>query len=144
MLLSGCGPDPRAPEIAISHGWTREIAPGQTSAAVYVTIANRGDGADRLVDVNASAGAAATPHSSSNVGGVARMRAIEGGIEVPAHATVELKPGGTHIMMTGLKQRLSAGQTVDLNLRFARSGQRPIAIRVVPADDAPAEHGMIM
>jgi copper(I)-binding protein len=146
LLLACSGLDQRSPDISIGNGWTREIAPGQSAAAVYVTIVNRGEGGDRLVDADAPTAGAATLHSSSSSGGVARMRAIEDGVEIPAHSTIELEPGGIHIMLTGLKGRLSAGQTLNLRLGFARSGRRSIAVRVVPAaaDNVHAEHEMTM
>ena len=144
-LLVACGPrDAGAPDISVGDGWTREIAPGQTAAAAYVTVTNRGAGEDRLVDVAASIATAATLHSSSSEGGVARMRAITGGVAIPARSTVDLKPGGTHIMLTGLKQPLRAGQTVELILGFAKSGRRPVAVRVVPAAGVGDHHGMSM
>lgn len=142
LLLLSCGAtDERAPDIAIGHGWTREMAPGQSAAAVYLTVTNQGDGDDRLAGAEVPGAAAASLHSSSSAGGVARMRALEDGLEIPAHSSVELKPGGTHIMLTGLQQPLEAGQTVDLNLGFARSGPRPVVIRVVPATAADEPPG---
>ena len=137
FLLACDAQAPRAPDIAIENGWAREIAPGQATAAVYLTIVNRGDGDDRLVDVESRAAAEAMLHSASSADGIARMRPIEGGLDIPARARVELKPAGTHIMLEGLDRPLRAGQTVDVELRFARSGRRSIAVRVVPA---AAEH----
>ena len=132
-----------APDIAIGDGWARETAPGQAAAAVYLTVANRGNGDDRLVDARSSVARAAVLHSSASAGGVARMRPIEGGLEIPARGRVELKPGATHIMLTGLEEPLSAGQTIDLALNFARSGRRPVAVRVVPAAaEEPADNRM--
>lgn len=144
-LLSCSSPNPRPADIAVSNGWTREIAPGQSAAAVYLTITNKGDGGDRLVDVEAGQGDA-TLHTTSSADGVARMRPIEGGLEIGPRSKVELKPGGTHIMLTGLKQRLHAGGTLELALGFERSGKRPIAIRNVPAGgaDSHSAHGMRM
>ena len=145
LLLLSCGGQ-GAPEISIEHGWTREVAPGQASAAVYMTIANGGGGADRLVSAASSASDGASLHSSSSAGGIIRMRPIDSGLDIPAGSTVELKPSGTHVMLTGLKKRLSPGETVNLELRFARSGARPVAIRVVPinAGDDHSGHGMAM
>jgi copper(I)-binding protein len=128
----------------VSDGWTREIAPGQSGAAVYLTIANTGAGSDRLVDVASPQGEAAL-HETSSAGGVARMRALDGGLEIGPRSRVELKPGGTHIMVTGLKQRPAQGQTFGLTLGFERSGKRPIAIRVVAAGgEGHAGHGTSM
>lgn len=70
------------------------------------------------------------------------MRPLKEGIEIAPKSTVELKPGGAHIMMTGTAQRLKPGQTFDLILRFARSGKQPILIRVVPAGGDEPGHAM--
>jgi copper(I)-binding protein len=142
-LLSCSAPEQPA-DIAVSDGWTREIAPGQSAAAVYLTIANTGEGADRLADVESPQGEAAL-HETSSSGGVARMRPLEDGLAIGPRSRVELRPGGTHIMVTGLKQRPAQGETFGLTLSFERSGKRPVAIRVVPAGgEAHAGHGMSM
>ena len=140
-MLSCSAPEQPAADIAVSDGWTREIAPGQSAAAVYLTIANMGEGADRLVQVESAQGDAAL-HETSSSNGIARMRALEHGLAIGPRSRAELKPGGTHIMVTGLKQRPAQGQTFGLTLSFERSGKRPIAIRVVAAGaESHAGHG---
>ena len=144
LALLACSPPEAAADISVSNGWTREIAPGQTAAAVYLTIANQGAGRDRLTAVQSAHGYASL-HATSSAGGVARMRPLEDGLEIAPRSTVALKPGGTHIMLTGLKQRPARGETIDLTLQFERSGKRQIAIRVVGAgDDSHSSHGMSM
>jgi hypothetical protein len=44
------------------------------------------------------------------------MRAVPGGLDLPAGKVVELKPGGYHVMLMDLKTALKAGQAVDLSL----------------------------
>jgi copper(I)-binding protein len=51
-------------------------------------------------------------------GGVMRMRAVAGGLELPAGKAVELKPGGYHVMLMDLKQPLNAGDVVPVTLVF--------------------------
>ena len=144
LALLGCGSPDAAPDVAVSNGWTREIPPGQTLAAIYLTIANKGAGGDRLTAVQSAQGDASL-HTTSSSDGVARMRPLDDGLEVAQGSTVELKPGGTHIMLTGLKQPPARGTTIDLTLGFQRSGKRSITIRVVgAADDAHSSHGMSM
>lgn len=65
------------------------------------------------------------------------MRPMQAGLAIPADATVELKPGGSHVMVTGLADPLRAGDTLRLTLRFEKSGERPVDVRVTPA--APPE-----
>ncbi len=43
------------------------------------------------------------------------MRALEK-LELPANRTVSLKPGGYHVMLTGIKRELKAGERVPLKL----------------------------
>jgi copper(I)-binding protein len=143
-LLSCSSPDKRSAGIVVSDAWTRQIAPGQSAAAVYLTIANNGAGRDRLVDVETAVGDAGL-HATSSVDGVARMRPLADGIAIAGNSTVELKPGGTHIMVTGLEQRARPGETIQLSLVFERSGERPVAARVVGVgDDAHSSRGTTM
>jgi hypothetical protein len=51
---------------------------------------------------------------------------------VPAHSSVTFAPGGDHLMLEGLTQRLTIGQTVVIDLHFARAGLLPVPISVVP------------
>ena len=143
LALLSCSAEEGHAEISVANGWTRQIAPGQSTAAIYLTIANRGDGGDRLVRVEAAQGEAAL-HRSSSAGGVARMRPLENGLEIGARSTMKLMPGGTHIMMTGLTQPARPGETFGLTLGFERSGKRRVSIRVVRADGdgLHSGHGM--
>jgi VCBS repeat-containing protein len=49
-------------------------------------------------------------------GATMKMQEVKAGIEVPANGTLELKPGGYHVMLMDLKQQLQAGDTVPLSL----------------------------
>ena len=51
-------------------------------------------------------------------GGVMKMRELTNGLEIPPGATVELKPGGYHIMMTNLTRPLTKGEKVKGSLTF--------------------------
>ena len=134
LLLSSCSAD-KPPAIRVDNAWARATAPGQSSAAVYLTISNSG-GEDELVKAFSRAGDVSI-HSSSMDGGVMRMRQLDS-LEIPADSTVELKPAGTHIMITGLKRLLMAGQKVELNLVFRRSGEQSVRVDVVPAGSSGA------
>jgi copper(I)-binding protein len=142
LALASCSPADQGPaEIAVSNGWTREIAPGQSAAAVYLTISNKGGGGDRLVDVRTTRGDSSL-HSTESSGGIARMRPLDH-LEIAPRSTVELKPGATHIMLTGLARPPRQGETFEVQLVFARSGTRPVPIRVVGAgEDGHSAHGM--
>jgi len=128
LLATGCAPS--APQVEVSDAWARATAPGQSSAAVYATIANGGS-ADHLVEVSTS-GATAMLHRSDNENGIARMRTLSE-LAIPAGGSVALAPGGAHIMLTGLSAPLAIGARFPLTLRFAKAGPRPVTVAVVTA-----------
>ena len=128
VLAAGCAP--AAPDIAVSDAWARATAAGQSSAAVYATIANRG-GADRLVEVSSEAGTAML-HGSETAGGIVRMRMLSD-LAIPADAKVELAPGGTHVMLTGVGAPLAAGRSFAMTFRFARTAPRTVRVAIVAA-----------
>lgn len=127
LLLASCGSENPPPAISIDSAWARATAPGQSATAVYFKMANSG-GSDRLVSVSSSFGQASL-HSTSTGGGVMRMRQLDS-LDIPANATVELKPGATHVMITGLSHDLAEGQQLPLDLTFERSGKRAVVAAV--------------
>jgi copper(I)-binding protein len=60
------------------------------------------------------------------------MRPVDG-LEIPAGGTVVLKPGGGHVMISGLTAPLHPGEMLQLTLRFERSGDKPVELKVKPA-----------
>jgi copper(I)-binding protein len=132
ILLASCGVS-APPRISVEAAWARATLPGQTSSAAYFTIRNAG-GPDKLLSVSSSA-ANASLHSTATDKGVMRMRPVAQ-IDVPANSAVELKPGGTHVMMTGLKAPLTPGATIPLDLKFEKSGDRHVMAAVRPANGA--------
>lgn len=136
LLLAGCGPASSAPDVRASDAWSPATAPVQTSAATYFTIDNAGGSPDRLVSVATPMGAASL-HESSLSDGIARMRPLAS-VTIPAGGRVELKPGGTHVMVMGLKQPLREGLAYPMTLRFERSGDRLVSVAVRSASAAYA------
>ena len=130
LLLASCHAQEAPPKIAVEDAWARATVPGKGGSAAYFTIANEG-GADRLLTVS-SPTADASLHSTSMNNGVMRMRPLEA-LDVPADSTVTLKPGGTHVMLMGLKQPLADGGTLELDLKFEKSGDRHVTAHVRPA-----------
>jgi len=130
LLLASCKVS-EPPAISVEDPWARATVPGQTASAAYFTIFNSG-GADKLIAVSAT-GANASLHSTSMTGGVMRMRPLQS-LDIPADSTVALDPGGIHIMLSNLRQPLSAGDTIRLQLKFEKSGERPVDAAVRPGE----------
>lgn len=129
ILLAACQSDAGPPNIAVEDAWARASLPGQTSSAIYFTVQNTG-GADRLLSVTTQAGDASL-HSTNMDNGVMRMRPLQA-LDIPANATVTLKPGGNHVMLMALKAPLSAGSSFPLDLKFDKSGDRRVSVTVRP------------
>ena len=129
LLVASCSKSP-TPGLQIRDAWARETVAGQTATAAYMTIDNRGAGDDRLISVEAAAPAKAMLHASESSGGVSRMREMSAGLALPAGTAVELKPGGTHVMITGLGAPLLAGEAMKLRLVFEKSGVRDVDVSV--------------
>ena len=130
-LLAACGQGGKA-NIEVSDAWARPTR-GDAPGAVYVTIENKGGVDDRLVAVMTDHAAMAMVHQTEMSNGVARMR-MAGEINVPAGASVKMVPGGTHIMLEGLRTPLRTGDSFPLVLKFRESGAEKVTVRVTDAD----------
>ena len=107
--------------MTIRDAWARASL-GQTgTSAAYMTLEVRGDEPDRLVAAASPVAASATLHTHLMDGGVARMRPVAAIEIAPGEPTV-LEPGGLHIMLMGLQEKLVAGKTLALSLTFERAG----------------------
>jgi copper(I)-binding protein len=102
--------------IEVKDGWIRASVPGQTATGAFMKITSK-EGA-RLVAASTPVAGLAEVHEMKMEGGVMKMRAVEGGLELPAGKAVELKPGGYHVMLLDLKETLMKDSSVPLTLVF--------------------------
>lgn len=109
--------------IAVERAWTRATAAAARSAGAFLRVVNRGGEDDRLVAVESSAAERAMIHSTVMADGIMQMRPAQDGLPVPAGAVLKLRPGGDHIMLTGLRRPLRRGETVPLTLVFEKAGR---------------------
>jgi copper(I)-binding protein len=121
-------------KIKIGHPWARPTPQGAQTGAVYLSLENTGSEADTLVSANSPAAGKTQFHRTIDEGGAMKMRPAEG-VELAPGATVEFKPGGYHIMLLDLKQRLAEGQNVPLTLTFAKAGTIQVDVRVEKTGD---------
>jgi len=105
----------------IRDPFARATPPGAKSAGVFMTIENKGKDADRLVAASSPAAGIVEIHEMRMDGGMMQMREIKG-LDVAPGATVELKPGGYHVMLMDLKQPLKEGETLPVTLKFEKAG----------------------
>ena len=128
--------------IAVGNPWTRATPRGATVAGGYMTISNKGSAPDRLLGGSVAVAGRFEVHSMVMEQGIAKMRPVQGGLEIKPGETVELKPGSLHVMLMGLKQPLEKGRKVKGTLEFEKAGKLEIeyAVEAVGAT-SPASGG---
>jgi copper(I)-binding protein len=117
--------------VGVSHAWMRWL-PGDLPAGGYATIENRGDSAVRLVGADSPDYAMVMLHRSVQRDGVERMLAVDG-LDVPAHGSAALAPGGYHLMLMQPRHPIAPGDKLHLRLRFADGASLDSVFVVRPA-----------
>ena len=122
--------DYRLGAIAIGQPWTRATPPTAEAGGGYLVLTNTGTTPDRLIAVKSPAADRVEIHEMKMDGNIMRMREVEKGIEIPPGGTVELKPGGFHVMFTGLKAPFAKDAKVPLTLVFKKAGSIDVELMV--------------
>ena len=116
--------------IEIGHPWSRATPPTAEAGGGFLAITNTGTTPDRLIAVKSPAADKVEIHEMKMDGNIMRMREVEKGIEIPPGATVELKPGGFHVMFMGLKAPFAKDAKVPLTLVFEKAGSIDVELMV--------------
>tara|TARA_R110001599_G_scaffold76493_1_gene209243 strand:+ start:421 stop:822 length:402 start_codon:yes stop_codon:yes gene_type:complete len=115
--------------IKVTSAWVRVTVPGQQATGAFMKITSTE--AVKLSSVSSSAAGFSQIHEMKMDEGVMKMRALPSGLDIPADKAVELSSGGVHVMLMDLKQTISAGQSVPLDLRFTNAKGHLAAVSVV-------------
>ena len=115
--------------IEVRHPWTRATPPGAEVAAGYLEIRNTGKEPDRVIGASTPAAERVELHMTASEKGVMKMREVTS-VEAPARKRQVLRPGGTHLMIVGLKKPFVKGQRIPLTLRFERAGDVHVELEV--------------
>jgi hypothetical protein len=115
--------------LAVTDAWARGGFTKGGAGAAYAMVKNPGKAADKLIGAKSSAADVVELHTHVLQGQVMSMRKVDS-IPVPAGGTVDLVPGGYHVMLMGLKQPLADGAKVPLTLVFEKAGEIKIEVTV--------------
>jgi copper(I)-binding protein len=118
-----------AGELAVSGAWARSTPPGMRMGAIYLVIDNGSAKSDRLLKLRTAVASAAEVHRTEVLDGIARMREVAV-LHVGAGERIEFRPGGYHVMLTGLHKPLVEGQVFELELQFEVGGPRKVRVVV--------------
>jgi hypothetical protein len=128
----------RAGDITIESAWSRAAGANGTGGG-FLTIRNAGSTPDRLLSATSPAARRVELHSMAMDGAVMRMRPVDD-IPIPAGGTVQLAPGGLHLMLIGLAQPLAEGGRAPVTLRFERAGEVQVELAVQAAGARAPRH----
>lgn len=146
LVLSWIAPasaqDYKLGSLEIATPWTRATAATAKSGGGFLTITNKGTSADRLVAARSPASLKVEIHEMKMDGQVMRMRELANGLEIPAGATVTLKPGSFHIMFMELKSPFTKDARVPVTLVFEKAGSIDVDFKVEAIGAAGAGHQM--
>ena len=127
-----------AQTVEVKDAWVRATVQGQKASGAFMQLTAK-DGA-KLVSVSSPVAGVAEVHEMKMDGDVMKMRAVQGGLDLPAGKAVELKPGGYHVMLMDLKTPLRKDTTVPLTLVFkdSKGVQTTTELKVPVSQTAPA------
>ena len=94
-----------------------------------MTLEIMGEEPDRLIGGSSPVAEKAELHTHIMEGGVAKMRPVDA-IEVAAGTPTVLEPGGLHLMLIGLNQKLEEGATMPLTLVFENAGEVTLEVPI--------------
>lgn len=154
VAVAACsgGASPASTGVTIREPWARTSTMVSGAGAAYMVIENTGSSADALTGGSSDVATAVEVHEtyavqpaeSTGMGGVPSPAASGDGmgsgmmgmrridrLDIPAGGSVELKPGGYHIMLIGLTRELKAGEDITVTLAFEKAGDVVLTIPVL-------------
>jgi copper(I)-binding protein len=125
-------------ELTLAGAWAAPTPSGVDVSAGYVTITNATGAADHLLSATSPRAERVEVHEMTMDDAVMQMRAVER-LEIPAGQSVQLAPGGQHLMFYGVAEPFAEGQEIPVQLVFETSG--PIDVSLPVRRGAPETHG---
>jgi copper(I)-binding protein len=132
MALPAVAGDAQKGPIKIEQPWTRATPGGAKVGGGFMKITNTGTTPDRLVSVKADVSGAVEIHEMKMIDGVMKMRALGKGIAIEPGQTIELKPGGYHVMFIDLTKPIVKDKPIKATLVFEKAGEVEVEFAVAP------------
>lgn len=107
------GSAPVMADVAVSAAWVRATVPAQKATGAFMQLKSDADA--RLLSAASPIAGVVEIHEMVMDGKLMKMNAVPG-LDLPAGQTVELAPGGYHVMLMDLKQQVKEGDEVPLTL----------------------------
>lgn len=126
-----------AQNVEVRDAWARATVQGQKATGAFMTLTAKTNA--KLVGVSSSVAGVTEVHEMKMDNGVMKMRAVQGGLELPAGKDTSLQPGGYHVMLMDLKLPLQKDTTISLTLVFndAKGVESKMELKVPVSQTAP-------
>lgn len=128
---------PAAAQVSATDAWVRGTVAGQMATGAFMRLTSARDAV--LVEASSPVAGVVEIHEMTLVNDIMRMRAVPS-LALPAGRSVELKPGGYHVMLMDLTRALKEGETVPVMLVIETAGRRE-TIEVKATVRAPTARG---
>ena len=116
-------------ELQISNAWIKNLPPVMTMRAGYLSIHNPTDNVVTLVGVSSERFAKVEFHESIAEDGVMRMEMLHQ-LTIAPGATVELAPGGKHLMMMNPSEATKPGEIISIKLKLEDGSEQELNMQV--------------
>lgn len=127
LAQSQAAKDQAAKAPMVEKAWSRAALAGRNGAAFFTIMP--GATADTLTGVSSPVATKADLHQTVRKGSVMEMLPVAS-VAVDPGKPVTFAPGGYHVMLIGLKQALTPGETFPLTLHFAHAGAQTVMVSV--------------
>ena len=132
----------QAQTVDVKDAWARGTVPGQKASGAFMKLTAK-EGT-RLVSASSPVAGVTEVHEMKMDGDIMRMRAVAA-LDLPAGKTVELKPGGYHVMLMELKTALRKDSSIPLTLVFKDAkgveSKLEVSLPVLTMAPGAAAHG---
>jgi hypothetical protein len=127
---------PASAQVVVTEPWVRATVEGQTATGAYMTIGSSHD--VTLIGASSDAAGHASVHEMQMHGSMMMMRPVDR-LPIPAGHPVALAEGHYHVMLDGLKRKLTVGDRVAVDLLFVDAhGAKQTVHVVAPVRDLAA------
>jgi len=126
-------------KIHVKEAWIRAVPPASKMSAAYMKITNTGTDSDQLISVKSSICEVAEMHNVEKKDGMMKMMPVKF-IDIPSGSSLDLKPGGFHIMLIKLLKNPKVGERYSIILNFENTGIINVIAEVKDSAGKMIEH----
>lgn len=116
-------------DVEIDGAYARASIPNVPNSAAFFVIKNNSDKDIAITSANSDIAEKNELHTHIKENEMMKMIKIEK-LVVPAKSSLELKSGGDHVMLMGLKKELKVGDEISLELSFSDGDKKSIKVPV--------------